>query len=280
MKEKEYIHIVNSLKEDLKQIDEGESLELSEIHRAIVLCQVALTKLKKYTFLCSFDSEEEEITFYKNYKGFALTQLIYFEEIRTIEIQFPELSLNSQRDFILRHEHRLKKFFKKHDSLVQYVELNFSNLDSLFFTIKPLRKNYCELDEQKYIDLSSYSEYDLLIAKVKGFKKVLEYLKLRFKAIDDFIRYGKPLYPQKTLNWTGTKTQLTELIYALHASKSINNGKVDIIEIQRHFESMFRIKLNDIYKIFSEIKGRQKSRTKFLEEMIEDFLEELNKSYR
>ncbi|MCB0473749.1 MAG: RteC domain-containing protein, partial [Flavobacteriaceae bacterium] len=248
--------------------------------RAIALCQVTLTKLKKYTFLYPFDSQEEEIDFYKNYKGFVLTNLICFEEIRTIEIQFPELSLNSQRDFILRHEHRLKKFFKKHDSLVQYVELNISNLDNLFFTIKSIKKTYRTLEEPKYADLGFYSEYDFLIAKIKGFKKVLEYLKYKFKAIDDFMRYGKPLYPHKTLNWTGTKTQLTELIYALHASKSINNGKVDIVEIQRHFESMFQIKLNDIYKIYSEIKGRQKSRTKFLEEMMEDFLEELNKSFR
>ncbi|WP_117884191.1 RteC domain-containing protein [Aureibaculum luteum] len=280
MNEKEYITIVNNFKQYMKVIEQVEFMDFNYIHKAIVLCRKTLSKLKKYTVLYEFDSMEEEIVFFKNYKNLVLKNLIYYSELRRIQSQFPELSINSQRDYILRQEHKIKKFFKKHDSLVQYINLELTNLDELFFTIKPIKESYsCEL-QPGYTDTSFYTHHDFLIAKIKAYDQLLEYLKSKFKSIDDFMRYGKPMHHNKTLHWTGTKTQLTELIYALHAAKTINNGKTDIVEIQRELESIFNIKLNDIYKIYSEIKNRQKSRTKFLEEMIEGLMSEINKSYR
>ncbi|MDY7396864.1 RteC domain-containing protein [Aureibaculum sp. 2210JD6-5] len=280
VKEKEYIDVLNSFQKDLEIIEKVEFMDFSYIHKAIVLCRKTLSKLKKYTVLYEFDTIEEEIDFFKNYKSKVLKNLIYYSELRHIESQFPELSINSQRDYILLKEQKIKKFFKKFDFLMQYINLDLTNLDELFFTIKPIKETCSYELKPGYIDASFYTHHDFLIAKIKAYGKLLEYLKLKFRSIDDFMRYGKPMVNNKTLHWTGTKTQLTELIYALHAAKTINNGKTDIVEIQRELESIFNIKLNDIYKIYSEIKNRQKSQTKFLEEMIEGLMNEINKSYR
>jgi len=53
---------------------------------------------------------------------------------------------------------------------------------------------------------------------------------------------------QLNLKWTATKVALIELIYALHSSHSINNGKNDIKELIGLFEQVFDIKLDKSYR--------------------------------
>ncbi|WP_339610466.1 RteC domain-containing protein [uncultured Planktosalinus sp.] len=280
MNKKEYVLIFEDFQNKIKTLEEEGILGLDKIHEAILMCRLKLSKLKKYTVLNTFENSEEEITFYKKYKGEILLHLIYYEELRIIEMQYPELSITAQKNYIIRREQKIKKFFKKHESLTQYVTLNLTNLDELFFTIKPLNESWQVCNESYHTDPGFYTNHDLLIAKIKALKKLLDYLKSRYKALENFLKFGKPMQFTKALHWTGSQTELTELIYALHVSKTINHGKVDIKEISQQFESLFNIKLNDIYRIYADIKYRQKSTTKFLDEMTSNLKEEIERSYR
>jgi hypothetical protein len=67
------------------------------------------------------------------------------------------------------------------------------------------------------------------------------------------------------LFWTGSKTDLTELIYALHSSGAINSGTADIKELASAFEQIFNIELGNYYHTFIEIRARKSSKTKFLD---------------
>src|SRR5690606_2173016 len=53
-----------------------------------------------------------------------------------------------------------------------------------------------------------------------------------------------------SLNWTGSKTALTELIYALYLQGIFDNGNADIKNIAKTFESVFNINLGDFYHTF------------------------------
>lgn len=83
----------------------------------------------------------------------------------------------------------------------------------------------------------------------------------------------------KPIQWTAPKAALIELIYALYVSKTFNNGQTDIKQIADAFQRMFNYELGDYYKTFSEIKTRQKSKTKFLDELTYDLQEFISKSY-
>lgn len=56
---------------------------------------------------------------------------------------------------------------------------------------------------------------------------------------------------------------MTELIYALHQSNSINNGPAEIKQIAKELDEVFIYDLGGFYRIYTEIR-RKKSRTKFL----------------
>lgn len=69
------------------------------------------------------------------------------------------------------------------------------------------------------------------------------------------------------LHWTGSKTELVELIYALYHSGCINRGAADIKLLALNFEYTFNVKLGNYYHTFIEIRARKSNRTKFLDSL-------------
>ena len=81
----------------------------------------------------------------------------------------------------------------------------------------------------------------------------------------------------RVMLWSGSKTALVELIYALYASGDLNHGTSDISSITSSFEDYFNIKLDNIYKTYSEIKARKNNRTKYLETLMTALESKMNK---
>lgn len=80
------------------------------------------------------------------------------------------------------------------------------------------------------------------------------------------------------LFWTGNKTELIELIYALHSSGAINSGTADIKEMASLFEQVFNVDLGNYYHTFIEIRARKGSKTKFLDRLQETLLKRFEES--
>ena len=108
---------------------------------------------------------------------------------------------------------------------------------------------------------------DMLWAKVKAMYRFIHYIRQALKRlkVDDSDIFEEKKH--KVLVWTGPKTALTELIYALFSNGTINHGAADINTLTASFEDFFNIKLDNIYKTYTEIKARKSSKTKFLEEL-------------
>jgi hypothetical protein len=80
------------------------------------------------------------------------------------------------------------------------------------------------------------------------------------------------------LFWTGNKTELIELIYALQNSGAINSGTADIKEMASLFEQIFNIDLGNYYHTFIEIRARKGSKTKFIDKLEEALLKKIQDS--
>ncbi len=61
---------------------------------------------------------------------------------------------------------------------------------------------------------------------------------------------------------------MIELMYALFASRAINDGNIEINKIADFFEAVFKINLGDYYRTYSEMKLRS-NKFKFLEKLID-----------
>ena len=95
------------------------------------------------------------------------------------------------------------------------------------------------------------------------------HLKFEMKAIkylfenDEYIDSNqiKALY-----QWTGTKTDLIELAYALYENQTINHGNIPIEKFTQDFAAFFGINITNSSRFFINIKQRKtESRTTFLD---------------
>ncbi|WP_449415934.1 RteC domain-containing protein, partial [Pedobacter frigoris] len=59
------------------------------------------------------------------------------------------------------------------------------------------------------------------------------------------------------LNWTGSKTALTELVYALHSQGVFDNGNADIKVIAKALELAFNVSLGNFYHTYLDLKAEK-----------------------
>ena len=78
------------------------------------------------------------------------------------------------------------------------------------------------------------------------------------------------------LLWTGTKTELVEMIYGLIASGSLRNGKAEIKKVVKICELIFEIDLGNFYKTYGEIKARDQDPTKFIDKLKLSLIQKIN----
>ena len=77
-------------------------------------------------------------------------------------------------------------------------------------------------------------------------------------------------------HWTGTVSELTELIYGLYLVGCFDGGQCDIKEIVRIFEQMFHIKLPHIYNRFIAIRNRKNERAVFLKKLYDALIRKMD----
>jgi hypothetical protein len=89
-------------------------------------------------------------------------------------------------------------------------------------------------------DQTFSTSHDYKVAKIIANDLIQVYLE------DQLYKLNKNLQPKDSsttnLNWTGSKTAMIELIYALHYQEVLENGNIDIRLIVQHFENMFNTK--------------------------------------
>lgn len=255
---------IKKLKFKLEQIKKENRDVVCMVDRSILACRKTMESMNRAILTSSFTSEEDEINFFRNIKTFPLSQIIYFGKVRTFEIEYPKGNIRKQKKYIKRRIRKIDKFYRYNIDFIQYINMGNTNLDGEYFTSK--NSNSLNFTNSKtYCFSPKFStSHDALLAKVKGFELYLDYLNQKLNNL-------KKNRPEQEflsdLQWTGSKTDLTELIYALYASKVINNGFTEISEIAAMMEKVFDIDLGDFYRTFISIRDRVNDRTKFLEKL-------------
>ncbi|RED45664.1 RteC domain-containing protein [Seonamhaeicola aphaedonensis] len=263
-----------------KQLQDIESQEWDTIKRsqkAIILCRKALSELKNIIRDKGFDSDDQEIEFFKVNKQIPLSNLIYYQECYAFEAHFPKIGKKQQQKYISKAKDNIQIFFARHAEFINYIEQGYDHMDTWYFT-RPNNRELQIIPIQDYsFDKDFSTPYDFLLGKLKAYKRFINYLEIRFENKASRLNL-ESLSEQYNLTWTSSKVALTELIYALYYSRAINHGNTDKKEIVMAFQKIFNFDLGDFYKTLSEIKSRKKSRTRFLDELSMGFIYEMEKS--
>ena len=260
-------NIIESFNDTCNTILGASETMLTKASNGILACNKPLAELKEIVDKNDFNTVPKEIDFFKNVKPIPMSLLIYFTEVRSCELRMPKAGNTYKIQFLKKELRKINKFFYRNADFVHYMEQGYNYLDHQFFT-RNHRNNFPFTPMTDYYQFPEFStSQDMLWAKVKAMYRFIHYIRQALKRLKV---HDSDIFEErrhKVLVWTGPKTALTELIYALFSNGAINHGAADINTITDSFEDFFNIKLENVYKTYSEIKARKSSKTKFLEEL-------------
>ncbi len=235
---------------------------IKRIEAVIQLVVQSLADLKEFVLKNDFKNMDEEIYFFKYQKPVVVSKLIYYNAIYKIETKKPYGSKPIKKYFNEELK-KLKRYFDNNLEFYKYYRTNNSFIDDKLF-IRGKHDIKLSLDTVYFeTDHRFSTTHDYKVAKIMANDLIQVY-------IEDQLH--NTVYKDKStelpiLNWTGSKTALIELIYALHTQGALDNGNSDIKVIAKTFERIFNIDLGDFYHTFMELKSRKINRTKFLDSL-------------
>lgn len=258
--------IVADLEQNINLISSGSKTVFEEIETGINYCKNACNELKKIFLSIDNLTTEQESKFFKTIKPIPIGYMIYFLNLAEFETNRPQNSTKQIKKYIQYSITHFQAYFVEHKTFYKYLERQRTDRDTEYFLrskglikFHPDALNYC-------MDQNFSTSHDFIAAKIFAHKLLIKRLNNELYALKN-IKQSQSSIPTQKLQWTGSKVDLIELIYALQAVGSINNGKAEIKELATELQTIFNINLGDFYRTFIEIRARKINRTKFLDRL-------------
>ncbi len=256
-----YNEQLSKLEISINELEVETDYSLQRIEMAVEFIVNTLSKLKEFVIKKGFKNIQEEIHFFKHQKPLIVAKLIYYNAIYKIETKKPH-GRKLIRKYLNKELKKLKRFFDNNLEFYRYYRTNNSIIDDKLF-VREKHNLKLSLDTIYFeTDHRFSTSHDYKVAKIIANDQIQVYIEDQLCNKKGITKNGSYL-----LNWTGSKTALTELIYALYLQGVFDNGSIDIKNIAKTFERAFNVHLGDFYHTFMELKARKVNRTKFLDSL-------------
>lgn len=253
---------------------------IRDSRQMMLLLKEELAQLRDKTLAYTFESEEEEADFFKSKKPYLLSRLIYFNKVYRIETHCPVGRDEIVEEYLNGELDKQKATFDKNIEFYQYYRSGATHRDKYYFVRGNLAV-HLDINSFAFESDPKFSTYfDFKVACILASEMLFAYLTKRKNDLGKMAvleERQQSLYPQR-LKWTDKKAAAIELIYAVYAAGSVNEGNVDISELSAAFEVALNIDLGDVYHVFLSMKGRKMSRTVYLDLLKERLLKKMDDS--
>lgn len=277
----EYLDILNKLDSNLEKLESSSSDILYKSEKAIKITKNTLEQFRGLVINRGFKSMIEEIRFFKTLKPQLYSKLIYYVKLFNIESKRPRSSNKSQVKYLNKHIDKLQVYFNDNLEFYHYHRRCATTLDEQYF-MRGREDIRLHPDTFHFFTDKQFStSHDSTVATIMAYDMIIIHLKKEIDKLEitnsmEFTNSATPMSPSK-LFWTGNKTDLIELIYALDSCGAINSGTADIKEMAAVCEQIFNIDLGNYYHTFIEIRARKSSKTKFIDKLKKTLIERFNR---
>ena len=227
--------------------------------------------LNNYVFL----SIQEEIYFFKELKPKLVSKLIYYKAILKLETTLPQTKKDKKKKYekLLTE---INQYAVKNRDIYEYYRSRASRKDEDFFvrrSYKDIIKNDCCLIN---CDSKICTSHDYKMANIIANDMFTSYLENKLDELNGKCKFNITQIDHK-FNWTGTKVDMTELVYGFQASGCINNGNVDLKELAIFLGTIFNMEIDsNLYGNYSDIKSRKVPKTRFINTMSDKLIEKMD----
>ncbi|MFK8059675.1 MAG: RteC domain-containing protein, partial [Polaribacter sp.] len=248
--------------------------KIEKLKLQLKLAKEVLNNLRVYIRNNKFKDSDEEIDFFKHIKPNIYADFIFYNSLLKYHVNKPNTTNSILKNYFKNELKKLESKKRKNLKFYQYYKHNNTYLDHLYFLRENKQLELFSTDITIHLDSEFYSSHDILAAEVIAYDLLTNFYKKEISKVKSISegKFDDTNQNNKTpLNWTASKTDLIELVYALKVSGAINTGNINTKELVNIFSSIFNIEVSNHYKIYSDIKNRSTERTKFLKKLAEDF---------
>ncbi|MFV0500709.1 MAG: RteC domain-containing protein [Bacteroidales bacterium] len=210
---------------------------------------------------------------------YSLATVFYYRKVYNIEMNRPVASVEAQKEYLKKKLDIIQDFNDKILDFYRYYRSGAIHLDAAYFVRgKPDTEQYLETFYYER-DPQFSTNADFKVAKIIANDMLQAYLLSELELLDNYMQKPSNIsFPKVKLTWTGSKTDLIELIYALDTEGCFSNGKIPLIQIAAYFESVFNIDLgNNIARNFYDMRIRNQP-TPFLDRLREEILKRMDET--
>lgn len=267
----EYQELIDEFETKLETLESCQQDVLYKAETGITHTEKCVKRLRNQVVKNGFNSVQEEIRFFKYIKPQIFSKLIYYVKLYNIESKRPRSSSKFQVKYLNTQINKLQVYFNDNLEFYHYYRRGATTLDEQYFVRGQSDLRSPTESFHFFIDEEFSTCQDVTVATIMAFDMLIVYLQQEIEKLESHTNNPKltTMKRMSKLFWTGSKTELTELIYALHSSGRVNSGTADIKEMALLFEQVFNIDLGNYYHTFIEIRARKCSKTKFLDKLIE-----------
>ncbi len=278
-----YSNKLKKINAEFEALEAGNYDVLTKAEKGIEISKFYLKLLRANVLASKFKSKNEEIKFFKQIKPIVYSKLIYYVKLFNIESKRPRGSSKSQKKYLDYEIKKLQDYFNENLEFYQYYRRGEKFLDNQYFIrgkedIRLYPDNFHFFTDDKFS-----TSHDSTVAIIMAYDMLIIHLK---KEIDKFENNNSIMETTNSQNpmllsklfWTGSKTDLIELIYALDSCGTINSGTADIKEMAAVYEQIFNIDLGNYYHTFIEIRARKSNSTKFIDKLKESLRKRIEES--
>lgn len=273
--------IVKKLDSNLDFLEKEIEGVLEKSEEGIKVTQRALEQIRELLLKRKSTSTSDEIYFFKNIKPQVFSKLIYYVKLFSIESKRPRSSNKSQVKYFNKHIDRLQNYFNDNLEFYHYYRRGATFLDNEYFIRGKANIRLFPDSLSFFADDKFSTSHDSTVATILAYDMLIIYLKTEIDKLENnnsMEANYNAFQKQSKLFWTGNKTDLIELVYALHSSGVINSGTADIKEVALICEQMFNVSLGDYYRTFLEIRSRKINQTKFIDKLKESLVDKMLES--
>jgi hypothetical protein len=264
------IQFTSRLKKEIDtKIEQIECSEISMINKSLKASRIfadAYNQLKTFILSYTFQSEEEEILFFKEIKPRLCFRLIYYRKLYNIEMDRPT-GIEKQREYLNDLLNSINRYNCKRLDFIRYYRSGSSIFDSLYFLRGQAdTEQYMETFSHEF-DLNFSTNCDFKVAKILANDMLSDHLTREIEALSENnnLIMGSFGFPAIKLTWKGTKAEFQEQILSWDSAATF--GEVPLTQLHCYMQNVFNIQVDsNLSRVIDDLKTRN-TPTPFIDKM-------------
>jgi hypothetical protein len=273
-----YTRIIENLENDLNNLKEEGHTIFVQAEKAISLCKMTYLELQSDVKKKDFETEADEIHFFKHLKPRLCCKMTFYRKLATIESHRPKYARKVKKEYLQKEIFKLHNFFEDHSDFIEYYRSGQILHDDKFFT-RNIEDLILGNHNYEYIVNPDFATvYDTILSKVLAYEKLEKYLDNEIWKLE--IEKDDSIVSQPVDEWTGKLTYFAELVYGIKESGVINNGNSSVTELIELFSRVFKLPPGNVFNAFRSVYSRKTNPLIFINKMQESLLQRINEKFK